>query len=84
MAENEKQIRLRAILEEAGRQLEAEGVQYFIGVVDVKNGNAWVQSDVKGENFVHMLGMAFPTKQDAINLGIYVGTLLQGFDKKKS
>lgn len=72
----DKNERIKSILDQAGKALEAEGVQYFIGAVDTKEQNAFVQSDVKGENFVHILDMAMPTKQDAINLGIYVGQLI--------
>lgn len=84
--EEQKQRRLRAILDRAGKELEAEGVQYFLGCVDREGpdgGQAYVQSDIKGENFVHILDMALPTSQDVINLGIWVGQLLQARKTQK-
>lgn len=82
----DKSQRIKKAMESLGKELEAEGVQYFIGVVDTKGpdgGQAYVQSDIKGENFVHILDMAMPTKQDVINLGIYVGQLLQAKKSQK-
>lgn len=79
--EERKQKRIKIIMDEAARQLEAEGVKYFIGVVDKQpkasdGGKAFVRSDVKGEDFPLILRMALPNRQDIINLGIWVGQLL--------
>lgn len=85
-AQEEKQLRIKKILDDAGKALASEGVEYFVAAVD-KNGpdggQAYVQSDIKGESFVHVLDMALPTKQDAINLGIYVGQILKARQKQK-
>lgn len=79
----EKSEKIKSIMDRAGAELAAEGVQYFIGAIDTAGQNAFVQSDIKGENFVHILDMAMPTKQDAINLGIYVGQLINARKDKK-
>ncbi len=68
-------------MDDAAKALEAEGVKYFIGVVDRQpkdpdGGKAYAQSDVTGEDFCYILDMALPTRQDVINLGIWVGQLI--------
>ena len=83
-----KNARIRKIMDDASKLLEAEGVKYFIGAVDRQptapdGGKAFCQSDVTGEDFVHILDMALPTRQDLVNLGIYVGTLLNARNPKK-
>ncbi len=84
--ETEKQMRIKNAMDEAAKKLEAEGVKYFIGVVDrqpkaTDGGKAYVQSDVTGEDMVHILDMALPTRQDAVNLGIWVGNILNARSK---
>jgi len=76
-----KQGRIKKIMDDAAKSLEAEGVKYFIGVVDRQpkepgGGKAYAQSDVTGEDFCYILDMALPTRQDIINLGIWVGQLI--------
>lgn len=76
-----KQNRIKKIMDDAAKALEAEGVKYFIGVVDRQpkepdGGKAYAQSDVTGEDFCYILDMALPTRQDVINLGIWVGQLI--------
>jgi hypothetical protein len=76
-----KQNRIKKIIDDAAKALEAEGVKYFIGVVDRQpkapnGGKAYAQSDIKGEDFCYILDMALPTRQDLVNLGIWVGQLL--------
>jgi len=81
-----KQEQIKQIIDDAAAKLAAQDVKFFIGVVDRKGpdgGQGYVQSDIDGENFVHILDMAMPTKQDAINLGIYVGHLISARNKKK-
>lgn len=77
----EKQNRIRAIMDEAAAKLDAEGVRYFIGVVDrdpraVDGGKAYSQANVQGQDFCIILDIALPTRQDVVNLGIWVGNLL--------
>ena len=83
-----KSDRILAILEKASQDLEAEGVKYFLGVVDrqpndPKGGKAYAQSDITGEEFPYILDMAMPKHQDIVNLGIWVGQLLTARNKKK-
>jgi len=75
-------------MDDAAKKLEAENVKYFIGVVDRQpaqsdGGKAYAQSDVTGEDFTYILDMALPTHQDTINLGIWVGQLIQARSKNK-
>lgn len=82
-----KANRIKRVLDDAAKALEAEGVKYFIGVVDRQpsqpdGGKAYAQSDVTGEDFTYILDMALPTHQDVINLGIWVGQLIQARSKK--
>lgn len=76
-----KQERINKILDDAAKALADEGVKYFMGVVDKQpkdpdGGKAYVSSDVKGEDMCYILSMAFPSRQDVINLGIWVGQLI--------
>lgn len=81
---NEKNTRIRKIMDDAAKLLEAEGVKYFIGAVDMDpaNAKAFCQSEIQGQEFIHILDMALPTRQDAVNLGIYAGTLINARTKK--
>lgn len=77
----EQPARICAIIDTAARDLEAEGVKYFIGVVDrqpqaADGGKAYAASDVTGEDMHHILDMAMPTREDLTNLGLYVGRLI--------
>ena len=82
-----KQERIKKALDELGKVMEAEGVKYFAGAVD-KNpkapdgGKAYVQSDITGTDFCYILDLALPTNQDLINVGIYVGQVIQARNKK--
>lgn len=85
---DEKNNRIKKIIDDAAALLEAENVKWFIGVVDRRaddptGGKAFCKSDVTGEDFVHILDMALPTRQDAVNLGIYAGTLISARSKNK-
>lgn len=76
-------------MDNAAKALEAEGVKYFIGVVDKQphsqdGGKAYAQSEVNGEDMCYILDMALPTRQDVINLGIWVGQLITSRDAKGS
>lgn len=69
-------------MDEAAKKLEAEGVKYFIGVVDrqpkaTDGGKAYAQSDIQGEDFCYILDIALPEREDVVNLGIWVGQLIQ-------
>lgn len=76
-----KQVKIKKIMDDSAKLLEAEGVKYFIGVVDRKpkdpdGGKAYAQSDVTGEDMCYILDMALPTREDLKNLGIWVGQLI--------
>jgi len=84
--DEKKQARIRKAMEAAAAALEREGVKYFIGVVDKDptasdGGKAYAQSDITGEDFTHILDMALPSRQDVINLGIWVGQLITARSK---
>lgn len=79
--EERKQNRVKRIMDDAAKALDAEGVKYFIGVVDRRpkdpdGGKAYAQSDINGEDFCYILDIAMPTRKDLKNLGIYVGQLI--------
>lgn len=82
MSEKEqKQNRVKQIIDDAAKALGAEGVRYFIGAIDRQpkepdGGKAYASSDIKGDEMVYILDMAFPTRQDLKNLGIYIGSLI--------
>lgn len=81
-----KEKRIKTILDDAAKALEKEGVKYFLGVVDRQpqesdGGKAYAQSDVSGEDMGYILDMALPTRQDVINLGIWVGQLITARNK---
>lgn len=83
-----KSKRINKIMDDAAKALDAEGVKYFLGVVDRQpqandGGKAYAQSDISGEEFCYILDIALPTRQDVVNLGIYVGQLLTARNKKK-
>jgi len=86
--EEKRQARIRQIMDNAAALLEREKVKYFVAVVDKDpkasdGGKAYVQSDVTGEDFTHILDMALPTRQDVINLGIWVGQLITARNKQQ-
>lgn len=79
--QEERQKRIKTIMDNAALQLDKEGVKYFIGVADrndtsVEGGKAYVKSECNGEDFTVFLNLALPTRQDIINLGIWVGGIL--------
>lgn len=83
-----KQKRIKKVMDDAAKKLEKEGVKYFIGVVDrqpthTDGGKVYTQLDATGEDFIHILDVALPTRQDAINLGIWVGQILNSRNPQK-
>lgn len=83
----DKYDRIKKIMDDAAKALEAEGVKYFIGAVDRQptepdGGKAFCQSDATGEDFVHILDMALPTRQDAVNFGIWAGIIINARSNK--
>jgi len=85
-ADEKKQAKIRKVMDKAAAELSALDVKYFIGVVDKDpkasdGGKAYAQSDINGEDFTHILDMALPTRQDVINLGIWVGQLITARSK---
>ncbi|CCZ08590.1 uncharacterized protein BN783_00529 [Odoribacter sp. CAG:788] len=85
MDKKEKQDRVKEIINNAGKTLEAEGVKYFIGVVDKQpespdGGKVYAKSDISGEEFCYILEAAMPNRKDIINLGLWVGQVLTARD----
>lgn len=82
MSQNErKQNRINRIIDDAADALKAEGVKFFIGVVDRQpdesgGGKAYASSDVTGDDMGLILEMALSGKQDLVNLGIWIGKLI--------
>lgn len=79
---------IHAIVDKAAADLEKLGLKFFIGAIDKQptaadGGKVYVQSEMKGEDFCYMLDIALPTKQDAVNLGIWAGQLIQSRTNKK-
>lgn len=74
-------------MDEAAEKLKALEVKYFLGVVDIQptasdGGKAYTQANATGEDFAIILDVALPTRQDAVNLGIWVGTILANRSKE--
>lgn len=77
-----KNERIAGLVARCAAGLEAEGVKYFIGIVDrdekdAHGGKAYSQSDCKGEDMEQVLAMMLPTNQDLISMGIWLGRLIQ-------
>lgn len=73
--------RIKKILDDAAAALEKEKVKYFLGAVDrqpkrADGGKVYTQSDLNGQEFTYLLEVALPTRQDIINLGIWVGRVI--------
>ena len=73
---------IHAIVDKAAEDLGKLGLKFFIGVVDKQptasdGGKVYTQSEMNGEDFTYMLDIALPTRQDAVNLGIWVGQIVQ-------
>ena len=75
--------RVNQILDDAAKALAAEGVKFFLSAVAEKPKTVFIQSDVVGEDLCHILNCTLPTKQDAVNLGIWVGQILSARSKEK-
>lgn len=85
--EVEKQIRIKKALDDAAAILDKEKVKYFLGAIDAQpnspdGGKAFVQSDITGNDFCYILDLALPTNQDLVNVGIYIGQVIQARNKK--
>jgi hypothetical protein len=83
-----KQDRINAIIDKAAKDLKAEGVRFFIGVVDRQpkepnGGTAYAQSDISAIDMQCILDMAMPTRQDLISLGIWLGNRITALKRKK-
>ena len=70
------------IIERASKDLDKLDVKYFLGVCkqmpeDPSGGFAATDVNAQGTDIQYMLETAFPTKQDKIHLGIWVGDLIK-------
>lgn len=80
--ENTREKEIHRIIDTAAASMEALGMKFFIAGIDrqpqaADGGKVYTQSDMKGNDFCYMLDVALPTKEDAINLGIYIGQVIQ-------
>lgn len=80
--EDQREKEIHRIIDTAAASMSKLGMQFFIAGIDKQpqaadGGKVYTQSDMKGNDFCYMLDVALPTKQDAINLGIYVGQVIQ-------
>jgi hypothetical protein len=80
-ATRSRDARINKILDDAGAALKAEGVQYFLGVVDRQpeaedGGKVHTQTDIESENMIFILDAALPTREDLVNMGVWVGGML--------
>lgn len=76
-----KQERINKIIDDAAKALKAEGVKFFIGAVDRQpeakdGGKAWAATDVNGDDMGYILELALPTREELVNLGIWLGRLI--------
>lgn len=76
-----KDERLKAILEKAGAAIDAEKVEYFLGVVHLQpenedGGKVHVQHELKPSTFLYLLDAAEPTREDLVRIGMWVGQRL--------
>lgn len=88
-AEEKKQQAIKKIMDDAAAKLEGHGVKYFLGVVDRQpaspdGGKAYSQANVTGEDMCIILDIALPTRQDAVNLGIWVGNILNNRSQEQN
>lgn len=81
-ADEQRAADIHAIIDKAAADLEKLGLKFFIGAIDKQptapdGGKIYTQSDMQGQDFCFMLDVALPTKHDAVNLGIWVGQIIQ-------
>lgn len=86
MSKQEEEV--KQLVEELGAKFEALGVKYFIGTVDrdekhPEGGTAISQFDATGEDLSIIFDMALPTKEDAINMGVWIGNVLHRRNQEK-
>lgn len=83
-----KDERIAAAVSACAAVLEAEGVKYYIAVVDrddkdPNGGKAYSQMDCTGADMELALSMLLQTPQDLVNFGTYLGRIIQTRKKQK-
>lgn len=86
--ETTKDQRIAAAVGACAAVLEAEGVKYFIAIVDrdpkdPHGGKAYSQMDCTGADMELALDILLVTPQDLINFGTYLGRIIQTRKKAK-
>jgi hypothetical protein len=77
MSDNMQELRINAIIDDATKALEAEGVAYVICVIDKKQDKLGVSaSELTQKDWRLFLGTIFNTKQKIIQLGLLVGNMM--------
>lgn len=79
-----KQKRIRKIIDDAAKALKDENVKFIFGVVDSQpkeenGGKVYFESDATGEDFCYIMKLALKEREDVVNMGIWIGQLLQSF-----
>ena len=80
--------KVKSAIEKAADTLKKEGVQFFLIAVDRQpkspdGGKVIAESDIDTENLYTMLNVAFPSREDIQNLGVWVGRQIIGRSKRK-
>lgn len=83
-----KNERIAAAVGACAAVLEAEGVKYFIAVVDRDDkdphgGKAYSQMDCTGADMELALDMLLQTPADLVNFGTYLGRIIQARKNQK-
>lgn len=87
-AKKTKNERIAAAVGACAAILEAEGVKYYIAVVDrdaqdPHGGKAYSQMDCTGADMELALDMLLKTPADLVNFGTYLGRIIQSRKKQK-
>lgn len=76
-----REDKIKAIIDTAAEQLRAEGVKFLLGAVDRQpedpdGGRAYCEGDADADDFICIIDMALPKREDLVQLGFWVGTIL--------
>lgn len=86
MTQEQKQAKIKSVIEKAEKELTALGASHFLAATDIDApGGGWlvVQNSMNGSEFCCILDAAFPAKQDVINLGVYIGQVMIARNKQQ-
>jgi len=88
MAKKTRNDRIAALVGTCAAGLEAEGIKYYIAVVDrdptdPHGGKAYSQADCTGADMELALDMMLKTPEDLVNFGTYLGRIMQNRKTQK-